>query len=406
MSVNKQDFIKVFLYITAISFALVLGYNYFFKNGGYTRVPKEVQIRYTDSEFNAQLDVEQTLEILRNPQRNAQAFGQLVYDFNMQMLMHVANRMDLSDSLKTAVAAEYENHHPYLRRMYFNDFVALQDTSSSMYQDWYNSEGSNAVNILHEVASKYTCYLVNAILSTVLTTEEGKIFVSGKQVNTPCGVAMLEAMQPTIARLREQAAIHDFSRSKGYLEERIERSIAELATYELRDKKGISRSMQTKVWGFSVSSTDLEIAAYSILKVGFDLNKFFDISLDANKKEVVVSLPEPHILSHEVLPRIDRLEIGWLREVQSIDFNKNINLLRQEFRREAMQDDLMGKAKTQVEELMGIMLEPLVKGLGRNYQLKFRYRRMQNVEEDYQLPSQDDIFDRPPPSSKRTSEAY
>src|SRR5690606_9279356 len=140
-------------------------------------------------------------EILRNPQRNAQAFGQLVYEFNRQMLLHVATRMDLSDSIQLAIIEEYENHHPYLRRMYFNDFVALQDTSSSMYQDWYNNEGSNAVDILQEVASKYTCYLVNAILSTVLTTEEGKIFVSGKQVNTPCGVAMLEALQPTIARL-------------------------------------------------------------------------------------------------------------------------------------------------------------------------------------------------------------
>jgi hypothetical protein len=396
-----SDYLKTFLYLAAISVALVMGYNYFFKSGGYTRVPKEVQIRYTDATFKAELDPAQTLEILRNPQRNAQAFGQLVYEFNRQMLLHVANRMDLSDSIKLAIVEEYENHHPYLRRMYFNDFVALQDTSSSLYQDWYNNEGANAVDILQEVASKYTCYLVNAILSTVLTTEEGKIFVSGKQVNTPCGIAMLEALQPTIARLREQASIHDFSRSKGYLEERIERAVAELATYELRDKKGISRSMQTKVWGFNVSSTDLEISAYSIIKVGFDLNKYFDIALDAGKKEVVVTLPEPHILSHEVLPRIDKLDIGWLREVQTIDFNKNINLLRQEFRREAMQDDLMGKAKTQVEDLLGTMLEPLVKGLGRNYTLKFRYRRMHQEEDDFKLPSQDDIFDRPPPTSGR-----
>ena len=48
---------------------------------------------------------------------------------------------------------------------------------------------------------------------------------------------MTEGLRPMIKRMQEKAAIADFSRSKGLMEERVEKAIAELATMEVRDKK-------------------------------------------------------------------------------------------------------------------------------------------------------------------------
>ena len=130
-----------------------------------------------------------------------------------------------------------------------------------------------------------------------------------------------------------------------------------------------------------MSSSDIEVSAISRLKVGFKLDDFFDVSLDSRNKMVTVSLPNPTILSHEVYPKIDKLDIGWLREVKDVDLNKNFNVLRKEFRREAVESDIMDKAKQRAVELMNTMFSPLVSNMSGNYKLRVRFEN--KSEEQY-----------------------
>ncbi|MEK7254926.1 MAG: DUF4230 domain-containing protein, partial [Bacteroidota bacterium] len=143
---------------------------------------------------------------------------------------------------------------------------------------------------------------------------------------------------------------------------------------EFRDRKGIGSSKQTKVLGFEVSSTEMEMSAISILKVGFKLDKFFEVNLNQKTGIVTVTMPEPEILSHEVFPKIDNLDVGWIQGLESADFNKNMDALRKEFRREALESDVMDKAKQRAGEIMDTMLTPLIKGLNRKYQLKVKFK--------------------------------
>lgn len=379
---------KILVYALA-AVALVLILMRFYKGGNtaadFSHIPKEVQINYIPSDFDYTMDDENALAILTNPYRYAKEFNELIYDFNLSLLFHVANRMNLPDSIKSELKTEYEKHHPYLRRLYFNDFVALQDTTSVLYRVWYENAATSSVEILNEVASKYTCFLVHQILATLLKTDGGKIYAKGNKVETPCGVAMAEGLKPMIDRLEEKAAIEDFTSSKGFMKERVEKAIVELATMEVRDRKGISSTLQTKIWGMNVSSTDVEISAVSILKVGFDLQKYFDLELNEKRGVVTVTLPEPQVLSHEVYPRVDKLDIGWMREVKELDFNKNIDLLRKEFRSEGTNKDIYDKAKKRVGELMDTILTPLISSINKKYILKVKFknvnREMPPVEE-------------------------
>ena len=393
---------QLFFYVAAGILAIVLLVSLFQKNKGtYTRIPKEYQVKYIPADFTPQIDAENALSILSNPYRYNREFNDLIYQFNLSLLDHVANRMGLSDSLKLEVQQVYDKHHPYISRLYFNEFTALQDTTSELYQKWYNSESTDAVAILKEVASKYTCFLTNLIFSSILETDEGKLFVYGRNVDSPCGVALTEALQPMVDRLQERAAIRDFTASKGFLEKRVERVTAELATMEIRDKKGLNKQMQTKLWGFSVSTTELEVIAISVLKVGFDLQKYFEVNLDPRTNLVTVTLPEPEILSHEVYPKIEKLDIGWLREVKSVDFNKNFNLLRKEFRREALESDVMDKSKTQAVELMQLMLGPVISSMNRQYKLEVKFKNLNPTQSDEEYF---DSFSRENLNSQQNSE--
>lgn len=380
---------KLIIMLLLMSVGGVLFYNYWKKErGNYTSIPQEIQLKYIPSDFHMDLDEDWALEVLSNPQRYRKEFNQLIYDLNTSILNHVATRMGLTDSLKQAVYLEYDKHHAYLRNLYYNDFITLKDTTSNLYQTWYENESTNATALLNEVASKYTCFLVNQILTTVIPTEGGSIYAKGMNVDTPCGVALTEALQPLIKRMEDRAAIRDFSRSRGLMQEKIERVIAELATMEVRDKKGLNKTLQTKVWGFSVSSTDIEISAISIIKVGFKLDEYFDVSLNSKTGIVTITLPEPTILSHEVYPKLDKLDIGWLREVKDADLNKAFNALRAEFRREALESDIMDKSKAQANELMNTMFSPVLASLNKKYQLKVEFR--ENPLET--IPDQSDDF--------------
>ena len=378
---------KMFM-LLIISTLGMLGYKYvqnngglksFTKSGGLTTIPEEQKINYVPADFDFEFEDENALAILANPHRYHREFDNLIKNFNLALLGHVANRMALPDSLKNRLPAEYDQHHSYLKQLYFNDFTNIRDTSGSIYETWYNNEGKSAVEAMQEVTGKYTCFMVNHVITTLLKNSDGKFEVTGRQINTPCGIAMTEGLKPLISRLQNRAAINDFSRSRGLMKEKVEKVIAELATLEIRDKKGISKQLQTKIWGFNVSSTDVEISAISILKIGFRLDEYFDIKLDSRKRKVKLTLPEPTILSHEVHPKVDKIDVGWLRELNTEDFNENFNILRREFRRDAYENNSMEKAKDQATELMELMMTPLVASVGKGYKLEVNYRGSQGV---------------------------
>jgi len=133
-----------------------------------THIPKELHINYIPAEYNANVDEEDALAILSNPNRYRRDFDQLVYDFNLSLLGHCANRMDLSTEIKSNLESEYQKHHSYLKDLYFQDFIALKDTTDSYQQLWYQTENANAVEVLNEVASKYTCPMINTIITSLL----------------------------------------------------------------------------------------------------------------------------------------------------------------------------------------------------------------------------------------------
>lgn len=390
---------KLLIYTFFITLGAFIFYNYVKNNFGdsegsgggiatiFQQKPKNIQVNYVPKEFNYDLDEETALAVLTNPQRYRREFNEMIYDLNMNILGHVSNRMGLPDSLKVSIEPRYKEHHDYLKQLYYNDFLALRDSSANEYEAWYENEYGSAANVLNEVASKYTCFLVNHVIMSMVENQGGQLKVVGKKVETPCAIAMSEALRPVVTRLQKRAAIDDFSKSKGMLEEKVEKMIAELATVEIRDKKGLSKQMQTKIWGVAVSSTDVEISAISILKAGFRLDDYFKLNLNDKKKMLTITMAEPTILSHEVYPKVDKLEIGWMRELNNEDFNKNFNILRSEFRREANESGIMKKAKNQANDIMSMMFGPILSQLGRGYKMNVKFKKAkQTLEEEYADP--------------------
>lgn len=346
--------------------------------------PQAVQLTYIPSDFQPNLNEEATLQILAQPEKYRKEFDDLVYNFNVSLLYHVANRMDLADSLKRRLEPEYRKHHDYLKNLYFSDFVALKDTTAYLYENWYNDNANQAVQIFNEVAGKYTCFFVTQILATLLKATDGQLMAKGKNVDNPCGIAISEALRPMVERLQTRATIQDFSASRGMLKDKVRQGIAELATYELRSRLGLDKTLSYKILGFSVSETDIRVEAISVIKTGFKLDQAFDVTYSPKKGIVYVTLPQPTILSHEVYPRVDKLDVGFLSGISGEEMNRNFNELRRQFRQDALENEhVLDKAKARADSVMQLMLGPVVKSMGRNYKLELRFRdQIETISED------------------------
>ena len=91
--------------------------------------------------------------------------------------------------------------------------------------------------------------------------------------------------------------------------------------------------------------------------------------------QVYVTLPQPTILSHEVYPRVDKLDVGFLAGINGEEMNRNFNELRRTFRQDAIENDhILDKARMRADSVMQLLLGPTVKAMGRNYKLEIRFK--------------------------------
>jgi len=347
----------------------ILGGDTFTSKGGVYE-KKDFKVKYRATDFKYVIDDDYTLQLLADPTNRRKEFNNFLYEYNMALISHLGKRMGFTDSLMISARDRYNDHHGYVKDLYYKDFMRLRSGSTKTTDTWYREDNIKAVNSFNEVSSKYTCFIINHILTSILETKNGYLEVEGRNLNEPCSIALNEGMAPMIKRLKERAVIDDFNRSRGLLSEKVESTISELATIEIRDKKGLQRKLQSKVMGYNVSSTNIDISAISILKAGFKLDKYFEIKMYGKDKRLVVTLPQPQLLSHEVYPRIDKLDVGWMRSIKDDDFNKNFNLLRAEFRKDAIRSDILSKSKDKVKGILEILLSPL---LTDGYQMEIRY---------------------------------
>lgn len=380
---------KQILLLALVCVAGVIVYKTFFGDGPLSNIlqdPKEVRLTYVPSDFQPNLNEEATLQILAQPEKYRKEFDDLVYNFNVSLLYHVANRMNLPDSLTRRLEPEYRKHHDYLKSLYYNDFINLKDTTASMYETWYNDNSNQAVQLFNEVAGKYTCFFVTQILATLVKATDGRFLAKGKNVDNPCGIAINEGLRPMVERLQAKATIMDFSASRGMLKDKVRQGIAELGTYELRSRLGLDKTLSYKIFGFSISETDIRVEAISVVKAGFKLDRQFDVTFSPKKGIVYVTLPQPTILSHEVYPRVDKLDVGFLAGISGEEMNKNFNDLRRQFRQDALENEhVLDKAKARADTVMQLMLGPVVKSMGRNYKLQLRYQETPEVLSEDEL---------------------
>jgi hypothetical protein len=74
-----------------------------------------------------------------------------------------------------------------------------------------------------------------------------------------------------------------------------------------------------------------------------------------------------------------------MRELDSVNITEGVNSLREAFRQEALESDVMSKAKVQAQDLMNTMFLPLVRNIGQDYKIEVRFQNAPQRETQGEL---------------------
>ena len=110
-------------------------------------------------------------------------------------------------------------------------------------------------------------------------------------------------------------------------------SIAEVATTEdvvnnIEVEKEVTRHFLEEFTGFFknknlfASTASVKIKADARVKAGVDIAKYFNYNVNPDKKEILIRVPEPKILSREIYSTIVEMEDGTLIEVSKEMLNE------------------------------------------------------------------------------------
>lgn len=339
----------------------------------YIEISEEVDFKLIK---NFDKDIESNIEIISNPITNESKLFDLFRKINISIFNHICERINITGNIKNEIIKTYERKHRHLFNMFYDDLINSRENEPSLYDEWYEEYRYKSLTNFSECFKKNISFYISHVFATVIKTAKlPTIFNNGKRISLG-GIGLNEIFNPLIKKVKIQAAINDFSLAKGLLNLEVTKEISELCTYEIRDRKGLNKEIMAKILGIPFQKVVTEISAISIMKIGIDLNSDIDFYIDGDL--LVIELPEPKILTHEVYPKFDNFFLAWSGEFKVSHLNKMLNELRVEFRRVALENNCFEISKTKTESIINQTLIKLLKKFNLVFKVKIRFSRKVN----------------------------
>lgn len=317
--------------------------------------PKRVQVelKYQPKDLDYNLDANKALIVIMNPTENKEILWMLIQEMQLKLLHHFGNTHSLSIEEHQALDAVYEEKKVMLINNFITKLIQLIDEKDAEKKDWYRIRGQNAVEAFEEVMGLQACNLLQEILPEVLGTTTFEVIKRGAK--DPCQTILTTGVTPMVKRLAQSARVFDLRERQDALNEQIASAVTKLSTTEIKEKKGLKREIVKKLIGIKYSTAYYEMYGISIIGIGFNIKDNIQISFSDKENKIIIFLPEPEILYHEVFPMFKEFSSGIFANPDDKILNSDMNLLREEFRKD-LKPEHFEKAKKEAEEFLKLLI--------------------------------------------------
>lgn len=343
-------------------------------------VEKEVSLPENPGKaFSPQLDYEKITDSiskvnLTSSQQDYPEFSQSVKAIHEEILSYLSESLKLPENVRKEVLERYRDYHETFSREYYKQ-LAEQNNSilASETQSFITYDTVMSVQYFNNILSANICNLAGFII-TLATSGSAESNPVGMFLGKPCRGILNFLLKPIAEKIRRAAVIKDYMISKVSLKSHIRDMIAELGTIRDSYVTDFNERYRLELILGLKSEAKLSVHARSTVKAGFKLHRYFQLEFNHAKKEIIMALPEPEILSNEVEAQIVDMKNGILVKIGKDKLNDlNYKIKRWGFET-AIKSGVLDNAKKNVELLLETIFQPIILATDPNYKIVVNFK--------------------------------
>lgn len=307
-------------------------------------------------------------------------FEKSLKSINDEILRLTADNLGFSKSEKKELLQQYKKKHKEVSRDFHSRIIDLNESECIAKDETFISYSTyNCAKNFEQVLSSNICNLASYILTfaDIVPSRTMKI-IWGK----PCDFILSTALKPIAKYIKKLAIVEDYTKSEIALENQIRNQLLELATAEDVIKTVWEQEYIRKLrFWFWDSKAKIISKISARVKAGFNLKRHFGVDFDHASNEIVVSLPEPEILSCEIEHEIVDIENGILIRIDEDKINDVNRKVRDWVQKQAIESGILGKAKRDSQSVLKMLFKPIVMATDQPYRLRAKFKS-ENAADD------------------------
>lgn len=292
--------------------------------------------------------------------RRFRGFERTVFEINDALVSYAIERFDIDRQKASALKDDLQDSRIDIAAEYFRDMHRLLKTPEFMPPENYvlSFRTYCSVRALSRVLSSHVCTIAGLIVSLSVGTPVASVASVASQ--QPCEILLAEALLPIIQELQNHALIQDQMNMRLEITEHIRKMIMELAVVEdsYRARCGFDPKREIRFFFDSTAHLDMEV--FGEVKAGFDLASSFSVSMDERTQSVTVTLPQPQILSVDVVPVIQNIQNGWAMKITEDEINQGYSILRERIVDNAINSGILASAEERGRQAVSAILGPML----------------------------------------------
>lgn len=352
-----------------------------FSEGVKSEVDSRLRVPQTEAEPLSAVNLDSVLRSLSraNDDRSTEALGDAIDETHRAVIDELARIYGLTPEERAAAFQEYERRRDQEVAAYLEGLTKIQSSRvSSASDELLEMKTYEAASDFSVVLADRSCQMFSFLMSYSSVPTTQKHVLKGL-----CGLLAYDLLMPLTTELRERALVVDLESSRLLLKEHLRSAIAELAVAEDRlgstYSRTFNRTMFEDTWFEFDSTATLKIDANGVIKAGFDLREYFDLTMDHSSKLLIVTLPEPRVLSRDIDLRVLEDEDGFFIGITPEKRTQALAAIRNELEQRAVQDGLLEDAKSKAERLVQIIYSPFSYLPEGSYRVEVRFREGINL---------------------------
>lgn len=336
-------------------------------------------------EFSSNEDFDQLASILyeikQNPNKDLKKqFSKHIHSINLEIINHISKSYGFTDVETKLFIDEYNKINDSISLIYYERLQNLNSNLIRQELDTFNviqnsivsyNTYTSAVNFGNALSS-LTCSLFDIMIG-LIRMNPALSFASSTLFGVSCQIYMKDIMPKYNELLKASSLYYDIQISKVTIEKQIRQTVSKLITVEDDFSTTVYRSNSAHFLVIFNSTAEAGFIIHSRISAGVDLNKYYNLDINHTRKEIILTLSQPEILSIQSDSKISYIEDGYFAKITPEMLNEAISEGNYRNEEQATNSGILISAKVNSVKSIMTFIQPMLSHPAGSYKILVKF---------------------------------